>query len=127
MIEVLVNWSTLAILLLSSLAVAALFVFRRTGTEEGGGEQEAGEESSTGVNGSRAGDKRAVSRADSVPYRCPGYPVTPVLYLLVSLGVAVASAVQDWKQALYGVLIVLAGVPVYAWWQRGRRHRSPTP
>ncbi|HZM14665.1 MAG TPA: APC family permease [Candidatus Krumholzibacteria bacterium] len=126
-IEVLVNWSTLAILLLSSLAVAALFVFRHTGTEEGGGEQAAGEESSTGVDAasSRAGDKRAGSRTDSVPYRCPGYPVTPALYLLVSLGVAVASAVQDWKQALYGVLIVLAGVPVYAWWQRGRRRRSP--
>ena len=104
-IEALVNWATLAILLLSSLAVAALFVLRRAGTEESDGASSAG----------------------AAPYRCPGYPLTPVLYLVVSLGVAVASAVQDWKQAMYGLLIVLAGLPVYAWWQRGRRRRSRTP
>jgi len=89
-IEALVNWATLAILLLSALAAASLVVLRRRGTSWDGEDN-----------------------ADP-PYRCPGYPWIPALYLLAALGVAGASAVQDWRQALYGCLIVGAGVPVYA-------------
>jgi APA family basic amino acid/polyamine antiporter len=46
-------------------------------------------------------------------YRCPGYPVTPVLYMVASLGVAVSSAFYDPPAALMGVAIVAAGVPAY--------------
>ncbi len=97
-IEVLVNWATLAILLLSSLAAASLIVLRRRGTT-----------------------LEMESDADP-PYRCPAYPWIPALYLLTALGVAGASAVRDWRQAAYGLLIVCASVPVYAlvrrqrWW-----------
>ncbi len=89
-IGALVDWATLAILLLSALAVASLFVLRR---------------GRTGV-------------AASTPYRCPAYPLVPLVYLLASLAVAVASALRDWRQALYGVLLVAAGVPVHALWRR---------
>ncbi|MFQ5599064.1 MAG: APC family permease [Candidatus Krumholzibacteriia bacterium] len=90
-IEQLVSWATLAILMLSSMAVASLFVFRR--------------------------------RNDTSPhYRCPGYPLTPAIYLLASLGVAFSSVIHDWEQSAYGVLLVLAGLPVYAVIRhRGRR------
>jgi len=81
-VEMLLNWATLAILMLSSLAVASLFVLRR----------------------------RQVGSAD---YRCPGYPVTPAIYLLASLGVALSSAVANPKEAFFGLLIVGAGVPAY--------------
>lgn len=86
-IESLVNWATLAILLLSALAVASLFVHRARNRDEG-------------ATGARV-------------YRCPGYPFTPLVYLLAALGVAVSSAFYDWRQALYGVLLVLAGIPIY--------------
>lgn len=82
-VEQLVNWATVAILLLSSLAAAALFVLRR-----------------------RDGPEAA--------FRCPGYPVTPLLYLVASLGVAYASAVYAPGPSLVVVLVVLAGLPVYA-------------
>jgi APA family basic amino acid/polyamine antiporter len=82
-VEALVNWATLAMLLLSSLAVASLFVLRRR-------------------QGAASG------------FRCPGYPLTPLLYLTASLGVAYASATYAPRQALYGLLLVLAGLPVYA-------------
>jgi APA family basic amino acid/polyamine antiporter len=88
-VGVLVNWATLAILLLSSLVVVALFVIRR-----------------------RDG-------ADA-PFRCPGYPVVPAVYLVASLGVALASAIEFPKQSLYGVLIIAAGLPVYALVKRRR-------
>jgi APA family basic amino acid/polyamine antiporter len=81
-VETLVNWATLAILLLSSMAAGALFVLRRRDGPE-------------------------------APFRCPGYPWTPAVYLLASLGVAYSSAVYAPLQALYGVLLVLAGLPVY--------------
>ena len=81
-VQALVNWTTLAILLLSSLTVASLFRLRR-----------------------REGTSRE--------FRCPGYPVTPWIYLLASLAVAVASSWQDPLQAARGLLLVGVGVPVY--------------
>jgi len=81
-VEVLLNWATLAILLLSSMAVVSLFVLRRRGQGE-------------------------------PAYRCPGYPLTPWIYLLASLAVAVASAVARPMESLYGILIVASGFPVY--------------
>ena len=46
-------------------------------------------------------------------FRCPGYPLTPLAYLLASLGVACASAIQQPRQALYGSLLVASGLPFY--------------
>jgi APA family basic amino acid/polyamine antiporter len=97
-IETLVNWATLAILLLSSMAVASLFWMRRHGMTPGGEED-----------------------VDEPPYRCPGYPWTPLVYLVASLAVAWASVLYDWRQALYGVLIVAAGIPVYGLWRVWQR------
>jgi APA family basic amino acid/polyamine antiporter len=96
-IESLVNWATLAILLLSSLAVTSLFVARRRDL------------TSARVASRTNGDRDSVEN----PYRCPGYPYTPAIYLIASLGVACASVVYDWRQALYGLLIVAAGGPLY--------------
>jgi APA family basic amino acid/polyamine antiporter len=93
MVELLVNWASLAILLLSSLAVVALFVLRRRGGEE-------------------------------PAYYCTAYPLTPAVYLIVSFGVACGSAVVFPWEALYGVLIVAAGVPLYWVLRRVSRDRS---
>jgi len=78
----LVDWATLAILLLSSLAVTTLFVFRRRDP--------------TGA-----------------AFRCPGYPLTPIVYLLVCLGAAVSAWFYDPRHALIGLAIIAAGFPVY--------------
>jgi APA family basic amino acid/polyamine antiporter len=85
--ETLYRWATLAILLLSSLTVLALFVLRRREPE-------------------------------FATFRCPGYPVTPALYLVASLAVAVSSGFSDPRGALWGVLLVAAGFVVYAVWHR---------
>jgi len=103
-IEALVSWATLAILLLSSLAVSSLFWMRRRGV----------------------GATEENTRDGAASYRCPGYPVTPLLYLVASLAVAWASVLYDWRQALYGVLIVAAGIPLYGFSRWVRLRRSST-
>jgi len=55
---------------------------------------------------------------EAAPFRCPGFPFTPWLYVAASLGVATASSAREPWKALWGVLIVLAGLPVYAAWRR---------
>jgi APA family basic amino acid/polyamine antiporter len=55
------------------------------------------------------------------PFRTPGYPVTPAVFLLVTLALALATARQHPQVALYVVLSILAGVPIYHIWQgKGR-------
>lgn len=51
------------------------------------------------------------------PYRCTGYPVTPVLFIVVSV-VFVAALLSDPEQQLnaaYGLGILAAGLPFYFW------------
>ena len=93
-VGVLVNWTSLAILLLSSLTVTTLFVLRRREGAE-------------------------------APFRCPGYPLTPAIYLVASLGVASASAVHDPLEALRGLLLVGMGLPVYLFFRRRVSGASP--
>lgn len=50
---------------------------------------------------------------ESTPYRCVGFPVTPLAYLAACLSVAVVSAVSSPVQSLIGVGLVLLGIPVY--------------
>ena len=92
-IGVLLNWATLAILLLSSMTVVSLFVFRRR-------------------------DPRGTA------FRCPGYPVTPWIYLIASLGVATATTFSAPLNAGLGLLLLAAGVPAYHLARRWFRHRE---
>lgn len=47
------------------------------------------------------------------PYKVIGYPVVPVLYLLLASFVAVSLMVFEWKNSGIGLGIVALGVPVY--------------
>ena len=79
----LLAWATLALLLLSSLAVCAIFILR-------------------------------ARRPGEAPYKCPGYPYTPIAYLAAALLVIGASALAEPREALIGMLLVAAGFPAYA-------------
>jgi basic amino acid/polyamine antiporter, APA family len=54
------------------------------------------------------------------PYRALGYPVIPLVFLLVTAALLVNTFVAAPRQALQGVAVLLAGLPLYAWWTRGR-------
>ncbi|HMA03907.1 MAG: APC family permease [Gemmatimonas sp.] len=54
------------------------------------------------------------------PYRAIGYPVLPALYILLASAVSIILllAPQTRTQAIFGLVLVLIGIPVYALWRR---------
>lgn len=86
--EQLFTYATFAIILAYVAAGVALFVFRR-------------------------------KRPDAErPYRCWGYPWTPLLFIGSSLAVAIATMWAQPRETLSGLAILAAGVPVYFWMRR---------
>ena len=47
------------------------------------------------------------------PYRCPWYPATPAFFVVATAGIVASSFVAAFWQALTGVALILAGVPLY--------------
>jgi APA family basic amino acid/polyamine antiporter len=80
------------------LSIASLFVFRRT-------------------------------MPDAIrPYRALGYPVIPLIFLFVTAALLVNTFVAAPRQALQGVVVLLAGLPFYWWWSRyGERWPEARP
>jgi amino acid transporter len=77
-----------------SLAVAGVFVLRRTRPE--------------------------MSR----PYRVIGYPVVPALFLLASLAMVINALFTNPTDTAVTLAIIAAGVPVYYIWERARAPRT---
>lgn len=51
-------------------------------------------------------------------FRVPGYPVTPVLFVLAAAGIVINALVTAPRQAFVGLGMVLLGIPVYWYWSR---------
>jgi APA family basic amino acid/polyamine antiporter len=51
------------------------------------------------------------------PYRCSGYPITPALFILVSIGFIITLLLnpEERRHALVGLVILAAGIPYYYW------------
>jgi basic amino acid/polyamine antiporter, APA family len=54
------------------------------------------------------------------PFRVPGYPVTPILFMLASGVVVVNTLFVSPREALFGVALILLGAPAYWFWHRKR-------
>jgi basic amino acid/polyamine antiporter, APA family len=52
------------------------------------------------------------------PYRVFGYPFVPALFIAVAAVLLCYTFRGDWPNSLYGLLVILAGVPVFAWFRR---------
>jgi APA family basic amino acid/polyamine antiporter len=59
------------------------------------------------------------------PYRAFGYPVVPVLYIVVASAIMLVLLLYKTQTSWPGLLIVLTGVPIYFLWKR--RATPPTP
>ena len=70
-------------------------------------------------------DRRAAAAA-TLRSRIPGYPLTPVVFLLLSCLVLGLVAANRPLQASLGVLVVALGAPVYQWVAAGKRSRVRT-
>jgi basic amino acid/polyamine antiporter, APA family len=71
---------------------------------------------------------RRASKGLPIPYRVPGYPWTPLTFVLVAaaiVGNAVFLAFSDPRQFRYlaaAIVILLLGLPAYFFWQKKQRH-----
>lgn len=52
------------------------------------------------------------------PYRVPGYPLTPVLFVLSGLAIVINTVVQDPRKGVIGLGATLLALPIYAIWQK---------
>lgn len=57
------------------------------------------------------------------PYRTLGYPMVPILFVVVAAGMLTATLIQSPRETLMGVAIILAGLPFYFYWRR--KNHSP--
>ncbi len=62
------------------------------------------------------------------PYRVPGYPITPILFVASAGALVVNTLVTQPKLAAVGLVVVLVGTPAfYAWRASSRRRAIPLP
>jgi APA family basic amino acid/polyamine antiporter len=58
------------------------------------------------------------------PFRVPGYPITPVLFVLAALAIVVNTIVTQPVQAIIGLAVVFTGAPAYLVWRTTDSRRS---
>ena len=51
------------------------------------------------------------------PYRMIGYPVVPALFIAAAAVLLYYTFRSDWPNSFYGLLVILAGAPVFAWFR----------
>ena len=59
------------------------------------------------------------------PYRTLGYPLVPVVFLLVSGWLVVNTLATRPVESAVGVVLIVAGLPLYAWFRVARRRGGP--
>jgi basic amino acid/polyamine antiporter, APA family len=55
------------------------------------------------------------------PYRVLGYPFVPALFITVAAVLLYYTFRENWPNSFYGLLVILAGVPVFFWFRRHGR------
>ena len=60
-------------------------------------------------------------RTAETTFRTPGYPIVPVLFILACAYAVVSTVLSSPRDAGFGTLLILAGVPVYYAWRRASR------
>jgi APA family basic amino acid/polyamine antiporter len=59
-------------------------------------------------------------------YRVRGFPVIPAVFIIASFSIVVNQIISDPKEGLFGLSLVLVGLPVYYLWSK-RMHRGARP
>lgn len=52
------------------------------------------------------------------PYRVPGYPWTPLLFVVAAVALVINTIVAQPRLAAIGLLVVFSGAPAYVFWKR---------
>ena len=62
----------------------------------------------------------------SRPYRMWGYPVIPAIFVAVATALLCYTFKNDWPNSGYGLLVILAGIPVFLAFATRRSKQSPS-
>jgi APA family basic amino acid/polyamine antiporter len=60
------------------------------------------------------------------PFRMWGYPFVPIIFVAVAAALLCYTFKNDWPNSGYGVLVILAGIPVFAYFSRQRKSSRVT-
>jgi len=60
------------------------------------------------------------------PYKTWGYPVTPMIFVLAAVYVAVGALLGSFRNAMFGLLIICLGIPAYLYW-KGKLNKTSQP
>jgi APA family basic amino acid/polyamine antiporter len=55
------------------------------------------------------------------PFRVPGYPLTPLLFVLAAAAIVLNTLITQPRQGLMGIAVVFLGAPAYFFWARKSR------
>ena len=69
--------------------------------------------------------RRREPQADR-PYRMWGYPFVPIAFVAVAAALLAYTFKNDWPNSGYGVLVILAGIPLFSYFSRRRKSRELT-
>src|SRR6267143_1618715 len=58
------------------------------------------------------------------PYRMWGYPIVPALFVAVATALLLYTFKNNWPHSAYGLLVILAGIPFFAYFSSRRRRAS---
>jgi APA family basic amino acid/polyamine antiporter len=58
------------------------------------------------------------------PYHAWGYPVVPLVFIVINLAVFGNSIYSQPRESLLGLLIILAGVPAFLYWKKKKIRQS---
>lgn len=61
------------------------------------------------------------------PYRAIGYPVVPILFVLVAAALILSTLLKSPRESIMGLVLILAGVPFYSYWKNANARRSGGP
>lgn len=61
------------------------------------------------------------------PYRAPGYPILPALYVIIAFAICIDLLIVKPRYTWPGMIIVLLGIPVYFLWRRFGGKSTPKP
>jgi APA family basic amino acid/polyamine antiporter len=52
------------------------------------------------------------------PYKVPGYPIVPLLFVVVATGLLYSTLIESPRESGIGFVIIVAGLPFYFYWKR---------
>jgi APA family basic amino acid/polyamine antiporter len=55
------------------------------------------------------------------PYKTLGYPVVPIVFVLVAIALLLSTLLKSPRESLMGLVIMAAGIPFYLYWNSKRR------